>query len=770
MTWLDYRTATADPAGLADLVHGIGPWCERWWFMPAGPGVRLSLLISADGVDEVERRVERCFGAVTRVPRDDRAAVLGGPGGVALFDAFHHGSSRASLTTLTSDGDRSAVAVAAMVQGALRFPGPLRLGGMSFRSHVEGALMEAPAPARARARLERLGAAWEGGVESLVGAVLADPGEDLALPGLREFCDVVDGMLPWARRLLVRGEVRLPLHGRDGRTAWAPELLARSAFHEALQTDARWQAAARSDPVVRLHRVLVNWVHLHLARLGLTRTQRLALCWLVADAVDRRPNVEMRLSPHAPDLARRVTGTAALRYARRNRTGAHIPERVDWARLPGERPGEGRRLHPLPSGEPFGDLVRLVNGISRVRWDAEARRDGNRFLGPVHRVVSSAGQRYPAELHVMGGPGGAGRYEPNLHALAAPQDAPPSAEEALVVGVTPWRTRFKYGEFAYRLQCMDAGTLIGQALAVRDFHVRYYFDDDAVDLAIGVLGQGTYGCAVLEPREPLGHPCRDGTGLPVPPAPGRTPFPVGNAPGGDPDSGTAVERSARRTRRRPDPSIPPLNERLSAGVSEWVELPEYAPRADRPHLRRSCMGLFGPGRLQAEEAAYVLGRTAAPYSCDVPGGVAFAQTALVAAVGEVEGVRPGVYLVTGGGRRLGALRHGDVRGDLQRAVTRTVLDVERAPLTLTVLTDYEAALPVYGDRWYRVQGMEAGIAVQRCYLACAAAGLACQAHCGFDPDTVLRLLELADQHLDPMIQILVGRDRPTGLTYEMPVL
>ncbi|CCH32672.1 lantibiotic dehydratase C-terminal domain-containing protein [Actinosynnema sp. NPDC047251] len=803
VTWLDhrvYRSTSHDAViaeQLAPLLDDVAGQCAlrqifREW--QGGPNIRVSLLVDGSTAADVASALRHRLGAaepgtpaarpaadlelalregvdddlppqpdnsVLRIAHPDRAPVLGGADAVALFDRFHHLSTGAAIDSLRAAGGerpaaRMRLAVALMLLCATRFPGPLRLGGMSFRSHVEGAIMESATPDRLRAELSRLSERWLPRLTPLVELVLrsARTGEPLHLPGLAAFTDGVEGLVPEARRLLALDRLRLPLTGRHGETSWDESVLARSPFHARLQRDPRWLAAAASDPVLRLHRVLVNWTYLHLTRLGVTPGQRLALGQVVADVVDRHADTEIRFTPGARDTA----GLPALRYARDNRTGVRIPEGVDWSELPAPRPvGE---LTALPDGRPtpaggldprspddWGTFLRCAAGASRLRPAAGAER----FPASVHRVVSSAGQRYPADLHTVFGDTASARYEPVHHALARPAGPEPAGvPRDLVVTVTPWRTEFKYGEFAYRLQCMDAGVLVGQTLAVAeaagwDLGVCYHFPDAEVDRVIGVDGTTTRSYAVLTA------------------GPAAVPVAARPAPVGHP-----VEDAARARPGAPRVSAPPLLGRLRAGVVEWVDLPPTDPGDDAWTARRSSLGFFGRGGLTAEELAGLLDRIRAPYRNDLPGGRCFDQTAHVVTIGDVAGVAPGVYLVVDG-RRLGLLRRGDVRHELRHAVTRSVIDVGCVPVALTVVTDYEAALPVHGDRWYRIQGMEAGIATQRGYLAAAARSLACQAHCGLDPDVLMTALGLADQHLEPMIQLLVGRPKDVGFAYELGV-
>lgn len=823
VVWQDHRLYhRTDPDGLltqlvTPLLRDAAPYCRAQHFFrewQGGPNIRVALLVDKEHADRVAGHLRaRCLDHLARPPQpgqdptphhappgdlgsregvvddlppqpdntllavehQDRSEQLGGPAAVDLFDRYHDLSTGTALRTLGHwqarkaaghGSDRARAAVMLMLHTAMRFPGPLRLGAMSYRSHVEGAVMESPHPDQLRRDLAQFAERWTPALHPLAEQLLNSrhaPTED-DLPGVRTFLDGVERLVPHVRGLLAADELHLPLAGRNGETTWDEAVLRRSTFHHSLQRDPRWLTAAAQDPVLRLHRVLINWGYLHMTRLGVLPAQRLALCHLVAGLAEQYTQERPYLTAAARDLAADGPGTLGLRYIRKHRTGIHIPQDVDWSQLPAEGPDRhGRELVLLtPRTGLLGSVLRRIAGVSRLRCEAGAHSGSGRPLGPVHRVIASAGQRYPAELHVLPGqllpevP--AGRYEPAHHALAVPpaNEHPPasSPQAQLVVAVTPWRTRFKYGEFAYRLQSMDAGVLVGQALAVAEadgnpLRVRYWFSDAALDDRIRVDGTQTRSYARLTPATPAtnGFPHVESRG---------------NRPTGD-----HVEDAARSHSSPPSTVIPQLLHRLAAGVRSWTDVPAQPRRPDAWTARRTSMGFTAPGALDAAEFGRLLQRACAPYTSDLPGGVSFSQTAFVAAIGEVEGVAPGVYLVSDAGRRIGLLQAGDVRPALQYTLNNGVFDLLHTPLVLTLLTDYEAALPHYGDRWLRIQGMEAGVAVQRCHLSAAADSLACQAHCGYDPDRLLAVLDLEDQHLDPMIQVLIGRSRPPGLHHEI---
>ena len=90
------------------------------------------------------------------------------------------------------------------------------------------------------------------------------------------------------------------------------------------------------------------------------------------------------------------------------------------------------------------------------------------------RAAGSAGGRFPLEIYVavpegVGLPPGVHWYDPLEHALVQVGPPPPhGGAPTLVVTGVPWRTGWRYRERGFRHVYWDAGTMLGQLLAVAD--------------------------------------------------------------------------------------------------------------------------------------------------------------------------------------------------------------------------------------------------------------------------------------------------------------
>ncbi|MGH3238935.1 MAG: SagB/ThcOx family dehydrogenase, partial [Spirillospora sp.] len=187
--------------------------------------------------------------------------------------------------------------------------------------------------------------------------------------------------------------------------------------------------------------------------------------------------------------------------------------------LPAEPGGD-----TLRSPRELGRLLRDVNGLSAMLWgrgllDLGGRSEDRRPPDPtLVRHVPAGGARYPVELYAAVGPlgslpAGLYHYDPRHHALDRLRSGDPRAavvdslgsppdpfpDLVLLFSVVLWRGAAKYGEFAYRLQSLDLGVVVGQALAAAgalclDGAVHLLFADPALD---GLLGLSAPAESVL---------------------------------------------------------------------------------------------------------------------------------------------------------------------------------------------------------------------------------------------------------------------------------
>ena len=260
------------------------------------------------------------------------------------------------------------------------------------------------------------------------------------------------------------------------------------------------------------------------------------------------------------------------------------------------------------------------------------------------RAAGSAGGRFPLEIYVavpegVGLPPGVHWYDPLEHALERVGPPPPhGGAPTLVVTGVPWRTGWRYRERGFRHVYWDAGTMLGQLLAVADaagLRARLFtrFPDRSVTDLVGADGVHEWPVAVVALSD--GPPAVEATG---PAVPGRidaepVEFPLvtsaqragdGDTIGRPWDRGAPVDVAGVRTK--------PIDEVvLARGSQRRMDitrgLPEETLRTsmlvamrgiDVPHrvvvhavdgARAGCVSVAGPRRSGAGSESYATSST-----------------------------------------------------------------------------------------------------------------------------------------------------------------
>jgi SagB-type dehydrogenase family enzyme len=183
--------------------------------------------------------------------------------------------------------------------------------------------------------------------------------------------------------------------------------------------------------------------------------------------------------------------------------------------------------------------------------------------------------------------------------------------------------------------------------------------------------------------------------------------------------------------------------------------------------RRSSNGHVSPGTMSRHQLSALLASGMRGYANDLGGDEsAIRHTLLFCAVHDVHGVDSGVYYYDPARHELNQVRAGDVRAELQASITSLMFNLFQMNLCFFPVAHYEPRLAAYGDRWYRVQNMEAGIIVQRLYLAAAALGLGCHTQLGFHVDAVNKLLGLGESPLTSLIHVMIAPHHEPGTFYD----
>ncbi len=514
----------------------------------------------------------------------------------------------------------------------------------------------------------------------------------------------------------------------------------------------------------------------------------------------------------------------------------HFPERevVDWQHAPlkyklyrgcdclrldylppGRTPGQRSAREPFGNAH-FGQMLADIYGLTRQRWTgAESYNaiaagstlpvlDPHRhpFKQDLLRPVPSGGGLYPCEVYAIIGadqalPAGVYHYDPAHHALDVIRDAPAHAGDlplttllealleppacpadfALVLSCFFWKNAFKYGEFAYRLQGLDLGIVLGQSLEVGAHYgltssVHFRFVDSSVNalLEVDEAYESTYAVIIFGGARG-GRPtslqrwqkaaARQASRSAVP----ERLQPLSSLP-----LSAALHRAALIHMRTPSPSTGPENELQGPSEAPTVALSadEGLDLAAGTPLRHSARHYFQPGSISERQCAQLLHAAGRGFQSDIaPPERPLPRLLLYCLVAGVRGLEPGIYCYTPGARHLQLVRPGDRRIQLQQIVAHTGYhNVQHINLHLFPVGAYAEGVRLYGARWYRIQNMLAGSAIQRLYLAAALLGLGCHTSLAYSIEGVNSLLGLGAGET-ALAQVLIAPERLAGQYYEI---
>jgi SagB-type dehydrogenase family enzyme len=158
---------------------------------------------------------------------------------------------------------------------------------------------------------------------------------------------------------------------------------------------------------------------------------------------------------------------------------------------------------------------------------------------------------------------------------------------------------------------------------------------------------------------------------------------------------------------------------------------------------------------------------------DLDGHADFLQhTLLYCVISRVTGIPAGIYRYNPERHELEPVRTGLMQSGFYQALAMPQLNM-LPNVTFFPVGNYMHGFQVYGDRWYRMQNMEAGIIAQRLYLAAAALKLGCRASLGFSVPGVnafLGLPDAKDNQYMSLIQIMVAPEQSAYRHYEQSLL
>lgn len=460
---------------------------------------------------------------------------------------------------------------------------------------------------------------------------------------------------------------------------------------------------------------------------------------------------------------------------------------------------EGRQVPVKPDLRHIGHFLWYIFGLTQFSQSVPASNSMVQNMGLLQmyrRFVPSGGALYPNELYVYlkleDLPEGVYHYDVAHHRLVLLRKGNFDAYVARALGnrcdvsacfgavfvsTLFWKNFFKYNNFSYRLQGLDAGTLIGQLLEVAKRFgfasgVYFQFLDRAVNNLLGISEQEESVYAVI----------------PLSTEPAIQWF-ADRSEGERECSATELCRELRavkhdyyvRSRRVKEfPMLIKMNEasllesfrpirqigdeRIVDCEDQAVALPQVKrlsyDLATISRKRFSPDGDFIMAKISQEQLAYLLQEATASfrYRNDLDGAPEnpVSRVSLYVCLYNVEGIPDGAYRYDSAAHTLRRIRQGDHRLKLQQGMPSDNVNLSQVPLCFHVAGDKGHLATALGYRGYRIQQMEAGMLVQRLLLAASAIGIGGHPLLGFDARLCDEIYKMTSQGITSLIQIPVG--------------
>ncbi|OOE12546.1 SagB family peptide dehydrogenase [Fictibacillus arsenicus] len=352
---------------------------------------------------------------------------------------------------------------------------------------------------------------------------------------------------------------------------------------------------------------------------------------------------------------------------------------------------------------------------------------------------------------------------------------------AVFISTFFWKNFFKYHNFSYRLQGLDAGFVIGQLLEVGrrlgfETGVYYHFLDRAVNHLIGIneneesvyaviplsvdkkmtwfrdeasdLVSAENLCAELKPLHHQ-HYVRSKEIIEYPML-----LKLNEACMIDPFT-TASESKTARKEMWNKPAVPLTKvDRLSYDFFSACRK-RYSPGLD-----------FVLKPINEHTLSSLLTETHAvnPYRNDLDTGDPHlpSRISMYVTTYQIDGLRNGMYVYNNSKHGLISLAEGDYRTALQDGLLSDFVNTAQIPLSLTIAGDRDHYKHAYGYRGHRIQHMEAGLLSHSLTLAASSLNLGAHPILGFHVPWYDELFQLKKRKKTSLLHIPIGHYQPNA--------
>ncbi|KKO50749.1 SagB family peptide dehydrogenase [Paenibacillus sp. DMB20] len=450
----------------------------------------------------------------------------------------------------------------------------------------------------------------------------------------------------------------------------------------------------------------------------------------------------------------------------------------------------------------MGHFLWYVFGLTQLSQSVLASNSMVQTMGLLQlyrRFVPSGGALYPNELYVYlkmeDLPAGIYHYDVAHHRLVLLREGDfdsylaralgnrcdvSACFGAVFVSTMFWKNFFKYNNFSYRLQGLDAGALIGQLLEVAkrfgfSSGVYFRFLDRAVNDLLGVSEQEESVYAVI----------------PLSVEPAKSWFANRNEEEGN-VSATELcselptlqhDHYVRSRRVKEFPMLIKMNEaslletlRSIPRIGEEKIVPFGDQTVPLPRAKRLLYDLasvsrkryspdsdFMMSKVSQEQLALLLQEAMASFTywndLDEEHENLVSRISLYVCLYNIDGIPAGAYYYDSAAHALRPVRYGDFRLQLQHGMSSDNVNLIQVPICFHIAGDKDHLTAAMGYRGYRIQQMEAGMLVQRLLLAASAVGLGGHPLLGFDARLCDEIYKMTSQGITSLIQIPVGSYR-----------
>lgn len=460
---------------------------------------------------------------------------------------------------------------------------------------------------------------------------------------------------------------------------------------------------------------------------------------------------------------------------------------------------EKRGAPSTPDINKIGHFLWYVFGHTQFSQSVYTTEPTPDLMESYRRFVPSGGALYPNELYVYlklkDLPLGIYHYDVAHHRLVLLREGNfdsylsralgnrfdlSTSFATVFVSTMFWKNFYKYNNFSYRLQGLDAGVLMGQLLEVAkrfgfESGVFYQFLDQPINHLLGLSEheESVYSVIPLSVEPTIWSTLvsnQEGT--------------INATELSREITAIQTKHYVRSKRIKPFPMLIKINEATMFDSSKSFRyvIPQVSQNGDGdatvvlPDVKKlhydlatACRQRFSPDmdftmlKVSQQQLANLLHESTDSFSyrndLDTPFQKLESRVSLYGCFSKIEGIQDGAYYYDHEAHMLRQINHGDQRLKLQIGMSGSNVNLFQVPLCLHVVGEKNHLITALGYRGYRIQQMEAGMLVQRLLLTASALGMGGHPLLGFKTQVSDEIYKIHSQGKTCLIQLPIGRYR-----------